>query len=337
MPLVNQISASGIKFGRTYQLDVTGKSNTTQIPDISLVFPLTLELDITHNIFAASNTGNFSLYGLSDTNRSEISFSTYNKEFAYPIVLRAGYLSQQPGGLNGVPSSLPIVFNGFTNVAYTERQGIELITRINAFDNGDFADNSRPAIYFTEDNSYRAQPGTLFPQMVRNVMHRLSPNGIKIGQVILNTATIQGKPATTTVVTAGKGRPFNGRVWEQLEKLADEAGAYVYIENGVCNMLGPLDVLPTANSLGIIQSSTGLLGIPRFTDGTITCSMIFEPSLTIGAQVELFSDFNPEVNGLTRIVSYRHHGTISGVQSGNLYSDVELMKLSIPLSAGVGP
>lgn len=315
-----------VKFGRTYQMSILGKSN---IP-ITVGFPLTLEFDVTHNIFAAANTGNFSLYNLSATNRSEISFSTYLKSQSYPVVLRAGYVSQQSVGLAGAPSSLPVIFNGFANVAYTEKVGVELVTRINAFDNGDITNNSRPSATFgLEGNAYTAPIGTDFVSMVKAVMARLAPSGIKAGQVAINTS-VKPKPIT------GIPRAFSGSVWQALQDLASECGAgtYVYIENGVCNMLGPLDVLPVTNSLGVLQSSTGLLGVPKYTDSTILCSMIFEPSLTIGAQIELNSIYTPQANGLCKIVAYTHQGTISGVESGSLTSGVTLMRLDAPLGAG---
>lgn len=321
MPLATVVGGS-TKFGRTYQMSILGLSN---IP-ITVGFPTTLEFSVTHNIFAASNVGDFSLYNLNATNRSEISYSTYLKSQQYPVILKAGYLSQQPAGLQGTPSSLPVIFNGYANVAYTERSGSDLITRINAFDNGDITGNVSP-IYFNETNAYTAPIGTPFLVMVQQVMVRLLPSGVRTGQVFIN-------PRQIPSVVSGKPRTFTGRVWENLEQLASEAaGAHVYIENGVCNMLGSNDVLPIANSLGVLTSSTGLLGVPRYTDSNIYCSMIFEPSLTIGAKIDLESTYTPAANGLCKIVAYTHHGTISGIESGNLYSDLTLMKLSTPLGA----
>lgn len=334
MPLATATTiVTGPKFGRTYLLQVAGKSNTTLIPDISIGFPITLEFSVTHNIFAEANHGEFSLYGLSDTNRSEISFSTYLKAKPYPVILRAGYISQQPGGftggtLNG-PNSLPIIFNGAANVAYTERMGSNLVTRIAAFDNGDYASNASPPIYFNSANAYTAPIGTPFVIMVREVMQRLAPNGIKVGHVFIDPTQDPGE-------VQGIPRVFTGRVWEQLEVLAGEAaGAHVYIENtsSTVNMIGQNQILPDSNSLGVLQSSTGLLGIPKYTDSTIMCSMIFEPSLTIGAQIELNSTFTPGANGPCKIVAYTHHGVISGVESGDLITDVTLMKLGTPLGA----
>lgn len=310
-----------MKFGRTYQMDVLGRSG---LP-IVLGFPTTLELSITHNIFASANSADFSLYGLSTTNRSEISFNQFLKTQQYYVKLRAGYISQQATGLAGAPSSLPLIFNGYVNVAYTERNGPDLITRINAFDNGDITAPDPGVKFVTGVNDYTAKIGTPFEVMVQQVMKRLIPSGI-------NPGTIQVTPLPGPVT--GVPRTFTGRVWTALEQLAAEAaGAHVYIEQGVCHMLGQNDVLPVGNSLAVLQSSTGLLGVPKYTNATIICSCVFEPSLTIGSQIELLSETAPMANGLCKIVAYTHHGVISGVESGDLISDITLMPVTTPLGA----
>lgn len=320
-----------MKFGRSYLMTVTGK--TPGLPPITIGFPTTLELNITHNIFSASNVADFSLYNLSTSNRSEISFNQFLKPQPYPVILRAGYISQQ-GGLIGSPASLPIVFNGYANIAYSERNGSDLVTRINAFDNGDIASNL-PPVYFNASNSYTAPKGTLFVDMVTQVMSRLIPNGIRPGSIIVDPSQLPGPLLAR--------RTFNGRVWTQLEQLASEigkgSGGKVYIENGICNMLGQKDTIPSISSLGTLSSSTGLLGIPKYTGATILCSCIFEPSLIIGAIINLdSSSFAPSnnlgsPNGPCKVVAYTHRGVISGVQSGELISDITLMQISTPLGA----
>lgn len=319
LPLTIPTSASS-KFGRTYQLTVRGKNGQ----DISINFPTTLELSITHNIFASSNVADFSLYGLSASNRSEIAFNQFLKPQAFPVILRAGYLSQAPGGLLGSPSALPVIFDGYANVAFTEKQGPELITRINALDNGDIT-TGQPAGFFGPTNSYSAKVGTSFSEMFQNVVKRLSGN--------VTPGFVQVTPTPPPVT--GKPRIFTGNVWDNLQKLAREAsGAHVFIENNICNMLGQNDVLSTANNLGILSSSSGLLGIPKYTDANIMCSCIFEPSLRIGALLELQSQYNPQIsNVICKIVGYTHHGVISGVESGELYSDIVLMSLKTPMGA----
>lgn len=326
-----------MKFGRSYLMTLTGKSGR----EIAISFPTTMTFDITHNIFAAANVANFSFFNLSASNRSEISFNQFLKAQPYPMTLRAGYISQVSAGLNGVPAALPIIFKGFANVAYTEKNGSDLVTRINAFDNGDIA-SDLPSIYFNEANAYTAPQGTLFVDMVQAVMERLKPNGVEPGKIIIAASQLPGPVGGLPPLLLGPPRVFNGRVWKNLEQLASEAkGAHVYIENGKCNMIGQNDTIPGESSLGTIKSETGLLGIPKYTGATILCSCIFEPSLIIGAPIQLDSTTfrgsgsSPAQapNGPCKIVAYTHRGTISGVESGELVSDITLMQLSTPLGA----
>lgn len=328
--------SSAIKFGRSYQMLVTGRSSTPAFPSVVEVnFPLTLSFSITHNIFAAANVADFSIYNLSADNRSEIFFNQFLKTQAYPVQLRAGYISQSPLGLSGDAGSLPLIFDGFSNVAYTERSGVDLITRINAIDNGDLT-SGKPAAVFVNGNG-NASAGTPWAVMVSRVMSCLG-NGIQPGIVSVTPA-----PPAVGI----RGRKFDGSVWEALVSLAAEAtsqGGKVYIENGVCNMIGQIDTVST-NVLGTLQASTGLLGIPRYTGATIECSCVFEPALKIGALINLNSaeiqeqsnaTFNTAqvANGLCKIVAYTHRGTISGVQSGDAISEITLMKLDTPVGAG---
>lgn len=324
-----------MKFGRSYQMTLTGKSGK----EIVIRFPTTMTFTITHNIFAAANVANFSFYNLSATNRSEISFNQFLKAQPYPMTLRAGYISQIASGLAGSSESLPIVFKGFANVAFTERNGADLITRINAFDNGDIA-SDLPSIFFNESNAYTAPQGTLFVDMVNEVMKRLIPNGVLPGKILIKESQIPDVVGGAAPLLPGQPRVFNGRVWTNLEQLASEAkGAHVYIENGKCNMLGQNDTIPGQTSLGTLKSETGLLGIPKYTGATILVSCVFEPSLIIGAPIRLDSSTfrgsgsSPEQapNGPCKIVAYTHRGTISGVDSGEVVSDITLTQLSTPL------
>ena len=314
-----------VKFGRSYRMTVAGRSSTPSAPiNIEINFPLTLEFTITHNIFASANTANFSMYNLSVDHRSEITFNQFLKARPYPVTLLAGYISEQPKGLYSDPAFLPTVFDGFANVAYTERVGSDLITRINAIDNGDLT-TGKAAGFFSGSgpDSYTAKPGTDFVTMVKAVMGHLT-GGVKPGEVRIDARQLPPP--------LPKERPFTGNVWQALQDLAREANfAHVYIENGVCNMLGQDDVLLETGSMGILRSETGLLGVPRYTGNTIMVSSIFEPTLKIGARIELKSEFNEDANGMCKIVAYTHRGTMSGVSSREAISEITLMKLDTPL------
>lgn len=321
------------KFSRSYHLTITGKSGK----EIVITYPITIDFNISHHLFAAANAAEINLYGLSEYNRSEISFNQIAKAGVYPIILRAGYLSQIGGGS---PIGLPVIFTGYAHVAYTERQGTDLVTRINAFDMADLS-KPNPQAYFGPGDDVHVFPGTPWKQQVRQAMGALYP--IKPGEI--NVIDIQ------LPVNNKKAYTFTGRVWTVLMKLASEigrgSGGMVYVENGVVNVLGQTSTLSQVNSLGTLQSDSGLLGIPRYTGMEIMCSSIFEPALKIGAQIRLKSKYSPtgapssssytlSADSVCKIVAYTHHGVISGAVSGSLVSDITLMQLNTPVGNNTG-
>lgn len=300
-----------MKFGRSYQMTVVGLSGNL----ISINFPLTLEFNITHHQFAQSNVADFSIYNLSSTKRSDIACNQFIKLQPRQVILRAGYASQNTLGQLGDPNSLPVIFNGYLNVAYTERSGSNLITRINAFDHGDTS-SSKPATIFP--NNFSIPANTSFEQMVLQVMGCLRGSGINPGAV-----QVSNPPPPIT-----RPRPFSGPVYETLVQLSLEApGTRVFVEQGVCNMVGYNDSLG-GNNLGTLTSETGLLGIPKYTGATILASCVFEPALAINKTINLDSTFAPLVNGPCKIIGYTHSGTISGSKSGDAISDIEMQSLN---------
>lgn len=362
-PGTGVISPAAIKFGRAYQLMVLGNNSTPGNPQpVYLNFPLTLDFDVTHHLFAQANEANFSIYGLSAANRNLIQFNSFLKPQPYAVTLSAGYVSQLTGGYQGNLSSLPVVFSGYANVAYTERSGPNLITRINAFDSGDVT-NGRPAGYVAAGPlpasapsvapldyylggflvppprspsgslGYAAQPGTPFDEVALTLMGYLDP---VFGTV--SPGVVKITPFPPSPVPGPRPRVFNGSAWDQLQVLASEAyGAHVYIENGVCNMLGQNDTLGTA-ALPILNASSGLLGVVMYDGYNATVRTIFEPSYRIGCELVLQSQFtnlgsgsaDTGYSGTFKIVAYRHYGRISGVDSGDCFTDLTLLKTNTP-------
>lgn len=309
-----------MKLGRKYQMMVTGRSGSP----IYLEYPLTVEFEITHHTFAAGNHANFSLYNLSKKHREDLLIDQWFKGRPYPITFNAGYESQQPQSAarvtnttTAVQSTLPQIFNGFVNIAYTERVGSDLITRINALDNGNVTSDQPSAVF---PPNFVIAANTPFSTAVRSMMALLV--GVKPGVVVV---TPLPKPPAS--------RPWSptGKVWEVLQTLAPKGGD-VFIEDGVCHMLGQNDVLPGVNNLGTLRSDTGLLNIPKYMGYTVECSCIFEPALKIGKYIDLRSDFSPVVNKRYKIHKFTHSGVISGSLSGNATSNISLNALPSPVT-----
>lgn len=296
---------------------VTGRSGER----LFFGYPLTLQFDITHHIFAAGNTANFSIYNLSTKNRNEILFDEYIKKGSYPITLNAGYGSQQEQDFVGprLKPTLPLIFSGTVNVAYTERVGGDLITRINALDNGDVT-SDKPSAYFPSD--FTVPINTPFVDMIKSMMRLLGE--VKVGEVVVTPP----QPNYT------RARPHTGSVWNMLQALKPPNG-HVFIDNGVCHMLGQNDVLPGLNNLGTLSSDSGLLNIPKYMGENVECSCVFEPALAIGKTMRLSSDFDTRYSDkVYKIIQYTHSGTISGTLSGDAISTISLAALPATVAAG---
>lgn len=314
-----------MKFGRSYQLTATGISGAS----IGIGFPTTIDFTVTHNLQASANSIQMSLYGLSYTNRSELTLNQYNLAQLYPITLRAGYVSQQPLGLRSSTNSLPTIFDGFAHTAYTERNGAEMITRISGIDNGDLVTGQPAGTFDGGSNSCVIPVGTPLVDAITLMVPHLT------GNVGFNPKNFKITPPAKSPVV---GAPMTciGPVWNSIQDLISSSlpvGTHVYVDSNQLYVVGQNDTL-SPNNLGVLSASSGLLGIPKYTGSTIMCSCIFEPALKIGSYITLDSRSNKAANGLRKIVAYTHHGTISGAESGELTSDIELQSLDIPLGLG---
>lgn len=303
-----------MKFGRNYRMTATGRSGES----IEFGYPLTLTFDVTHHIFAAGNHANFGVYNLNRNNRDDLLLDEWFKKRRCPITLNAGY---SPPDFVG-PVFLPQIFSGNINVAYTERSGSDLITRINALDIGDGSSTSqKPSAYFPSNFSVPAN--TTFVKMIKSMMALLG-GGVQVGEVIVTPP----RPIITRTVKSTKS------VWDTLQDYTP-AGGHVFIDNGVCHMLGQNDTLPGVNNVGTLNTDSGLLNIPKYMGQTVEVSCIFEPALTIGMSIRLDSKFdtrNP--NKLYKIVQYTHSGTISGTLSGDAISTITLAALPSTVAPG---
>lgn len=301
-----------MKFGRSYYMSVTGLDGV----DIVASLPLTMEFTSQHTQNAEANVGNFSIYNLSKNDRSALVINSWSKGSGpenaqfFPITVRAGYISET-GGLKGSPQSLPIVFDGYIREAFTEKSGSDIITRINALDNGELCTGQGSAVF---PESFRIPSNTPFVQMVRMVMGQMG--------ILVHTGKIIINPVPPSV--GPRGRNFTGSVWVALQTLALEVGGTdVFIQHGVVNMITQNDVVGL-NNLAVLDSTTGLLDVPKIIVPNIVCTMIFEPNVTLGTLINLKSTYNPTASGPCKIVGYKHSGVISAVQSGNLTTELTL-------------
>lgn len=289
------------KFARIFKLNVQGNTQEGSARR-EFALPLTCKFNIEKKAFATSNTADFSLYGLSQSNREDIYYDLYFKKQLVPIEFFGGYASQPP---------LPKLFVGNVVQAFTVREGPELVTRINALDGGfGISEGVIPP-------NGGVEKGWLYSPTMRKLMGYLP--GIKPGQIILSE---EPKPATRALAP-------NGSTWNVLRANLPNKETDLFVDNSVVNIISQRLPLPSFQ-IKKISANTGLLNVPIRSGFETICQMLFTPDLVIGQQIELESTIAPWVNGPYKVTGLHHTGTISAVESGDARTDVTLFSLRTP-------
>lgn len=268
----------------------------------ALSFPLTCEFDVTYRQYAQANVGNFVFYGLGDTARRDIYFDRYVNDMTFNIVFSAGYPSEM---------KTPQIFRGYIQTAFTQRRGPELVTSINALDNG----NAYVLGLVPADFKYNKDPNATtwqFTDVVTRLIE-LMPDA-EVGRI-----KITGLQETQTRMRADQGR----NIWEVLQELRP-TGATLYSQAGKVFMLGKDDSVQT-ESVPVITPRTGLLGIPMRHGRTVTVHCLFDPRFQLGSLAEIRGSSNEYANDMFTVKEIHHYGTISGVQSPGVFTDLTLL------------
>lgn len=277
-----------MKFGRTYKMTVQGQY-FTWTPS----FPTTLEFDVERNVFASANKGTFTLYNLQLSARRDIYFDRFINDQRLKITLQAGYV--------GSPV-LPTIFSGDIRVAWTQRQGPDWVTHIEAFDGGFAFYNALAGFSLPKNYTMLTASAALIAKM--------NPYGVTFGKV-----SKINLPNSRNIV-------FPGNAWNELQKLVPGDGQ-LFVDNGVCNILNPEDYLVTP-TIPVISPATGLIGTPRKQGNLTTCTTIFDPQYIVGQLAALESLESWMNNPKLKVQGIHHYGKISGVEGGDLMTDLSL-------------
>lgn len=278
-----------MKFGRTFKMSIQGQRFTW-----TPTFPTTLVFDVQRNIFASANKGTFTLYNLALSARRDIYFDRFVSNQRLKITLQAGYV--------GSPV-LPTVFQGDIRVAWPQRQGVNWITQIEAFDGGFALYNARP-------QQLSIPTGYTLQKAADQLISPMKPYGVTLGQV------------SNVKLTNSRGVAFTGTCWDCLKGLVPGDGQ-LFIDNGAVNILNPEDFIATP-TVPVISADTGLIGTPRKQGNLIACTTIFDPQYVVGQLANLQSAETWMNNPRLKVVGIHHHGKISGVEGGDLFTDLSL-------------
>lgn len=278
-----------MKFGRTFELTIELDRKTHDTVVIS--DPLTLEFHVRRSTLASANEGSFAICNLKEQTRKHIYQDSFQlkAEDRRRIILKAGYHNQNA-----------TIFQGNIMKAHTIRRNVELLTVIDAFDGGDAIINA-----FT---SKTFPAGTSLKDMLLNVIKDMLPHSVTTGTL----SDFQEK--------GSRGTSLCGNTWNVISNLVSGKASH-FIDMEKVHILRPEDCIE--GPIRVINSETGLLGIPERFDARLDIKMLFEPHIMVGQLVELQS-IEKMYNGLYQVIGVFHSGTISGAVGGACVTELTL-------------
>ena len=283
----------------------------------------TIKFTIDRGVYASINKITLDIYNLSKATRERIYYDgILHAAVAKKIVLYAGYSNEDFSKFNSsiitnsIKSSiqgLPLVFHGRFTRAYSYRQGSDFITHIEAFD-------------LPEKNeiniSTEFKKGTNEKTMINYLANQL---GLSEKNVIIdNDFKFELK----------RNKSFgNKTVWEAVDDMVNSVNSDIKKEKGdnaplfrlyydYPNLVVLRDDKYLKNAYTLIDSNTGLLSTPIREGAKVTFRTLFEPSFRCGGYVDLNSRTTQSgINGILKVIGYKHQGTNSPVVSESLTTD----------------
>lgn len=256
---------------------------------IEITPPFTLQFRITRNTMAQANTAKFTILNLSEDTRRKIYKDKFKTDVYKGVELRAGYGEGS--------ETLPLIFKGNIKQAFSQRNGVDYVTEIEAYDGG-FA-------YVNAETNHAFAEGTSDRQIIQTLIKDL-PN-VSVGKI----GSFEG--------TLPRGNTMQGVTTELLQNVT---GGNFFIDNEKAYCLKENECF--AGNIRLITSDTGLLGSPLREEAFLTFDILFEPRIQVGQYVKLESQTEKLFNGEYKVIGIEHSGTISDATSGTCKTKVSL-------------
>lgn len=281
------------KFSRNYSLTIDPKDGD---PAIVITLPFTCRFWVNRNTFAALNTLSVDIYNLSFANRKRI-FQDRNN-------LQENIVNGENVGRRSLSFSIGYgnllyqVFSGDILQASSAREGVDIVTRIEAF--GTVFD-----IASAQSNKTLAAGGTLgdlFKSLIGDF-----PN--------LQYGCVGDWPQIIPRATV-----LNGNTWALIQQYS---GGKCFIDNGKVYIMQDNEAL-ASQDIPSIDESSGILETPRRESAFLTITTLLEASVRINQLINIASKVEPAYNGQYKVVGILHSGTISTAASGECRSTFSL-------------
>lgn len=290
------------KFNRTYLLSIETPTGGT----LTIKLPFTIDFDINRNVLSAANTATIRIFNLSEKTRGQIFKDQFDYDTIKKIELKAGYGTST----SLVASQLSTIFKGTIVRAGSFREGSNFITQIDADDGGYAISNGKTNMQFPAGTSTKTVLETL-----------ISPTflpGVTPGSV------------GTYTDTSKRGSSYSGNTADLIKTIS---GGGFFIDNGKAHVMKDDECLD--GDIKVINSDTGLLGTPIREETYLKFDFLFEPRIIIGQLIRVESTTAKNFNGIGKIVSLKHKGTISEAIAGTAITNIGLFYgLQKPIGKG---
>lgn len=245
---------------------------------------LTMKFQVNRSIFEDVNSMNIEIYNLAPKTYNQLFFDFFNEQ-RRTIILEAGYKGQV----------LSTIFIGDVWSCYTERQGCNVITKIEALVGiKSFSKQIDATLWGATRN-----------QILRKAAHDMGMN--------INIYSGENVKFNRSVSVAGNA-------YGVIQQYSD---GNVYVDNNEINVLENQDAIK--GEVVLINDESGLLGVPKHEDAILTVEMIFEPRIVIGQIIEIKSRVMPPFDGQYKVYGIKHEGIISDSVSGSATTTLEMM------------
>lgn len=275
------------KWTRNYLLTVQVDREAKEYIDVTM--PLTISFNVKRSVNATANTANITVLNLAESTRRKVFLDNYKYMYYKGVELRAGYGEDV--------ETLPLIFKGNIQSAFSKRNGVDYETSIDALDGG-FA-------YANSNSDRQFAKGTTDKQALKALASDL-PH-IEMGKIGNFDAKLT------------RGNAISGNTLSYFSTFSED-NFFIDLEKVNC-------LLPNEGFEGnikVINADCGLLGSPLRQEAFLTFEMIFEPRLQIGQFVEIESKTETIYNGTYKVVGIEHTGMISDAQSGQCKTKVSL-------------
>lgn len=280
-----------MKFGRTYNVVVQGRSRTW-----TFGYPITCNMRVSTDGTPTCNKAHFYFFNLPENMRNDITRDTFDNDLTIrSIIFAAGYTSD---------TQLPVLFAGSLFWAFSYRKGADWITEMECFDGGEAIQNGSIEATFSKDADSR--------QILRALV--LAMPNVNPGSI--STNVFKGERT--------RGLAISGNPWDELIRRILPENAQAFISNGVVHVIAQNEYLPLHGALGELSADTGMIGSPRRSDIMTTITLVFEPRMKIGQKVSVIS--SEPYAGDGKVMKIFHAGMISPSNCGELTTMVTLFR-----------